>query len=261
MAGAPGLEVFGPYEEENVIRAALLEAGTEFGLKPIGFLAYPTTTLESGWIPLPMPAIFTGEGMKAYREWLPAEGLEGTCSLGGSFYSDDIRDYYFTPHELGYGPFVKFDHEFIGRKTLEARGETSKRRKVTLHWNGEDVAHAMGTLFQRGPAAKFIALPWSAYSRWQYDKVVQDGRTVGISSHCGYTYNERAMLSLGVVDDDVPIGAEVKLIWGEEGGGSPRPVVERHRQVEIRAIVSPCPYSEVTRSTYAPGWRTKAAEA
>ena len=62
-----------------------------------------------------------------------------------------------------------------------------------------------------------------------------------------------------MVDVDVEIGAEVTLVWGEEGGGSSKPVVERHRQVEIRAIVSPCPYSEVARSSYHEGWRTETA--
>ena len=51
------------------------------------------------------------------------------------------------------------------------------------------------------------------------------------------------------------------LVWGEEGGGSSKPVVERHVQAEIRAIVSPCPYSEVARSSYHEGWRTKAGAA
>ena len=49
-------------------------------------------------------------------------------------------------------------------------------------------------------------------------------------------------------------------MWGEENGAHPtKPVVEPHVQVEIRAIVSPCPYSDVPRTTYAEGWRTKAA--
>ena len=67
--------------------------------------------------------------------------------------------------------------------------------------------------------------------------------------------------SLAIVDADVKLGNEVTLVWGEEGGGSAKPVVERHKQVEIRAIVSPCPYSEVARTSYAEGWRTKAAVA
>ena len=46
------------------------------------------------------------------------------------------------------------------------------------------------------------------------------------------------MLSLAVVDiDQSEPGTEVTLVWGEEGGGSAKPVVERHVQTEIRAIV------------------------
>ena len=86
-------------------------------------------------------------------------GTKATGSLGGSFYSDDIKDYYLTPHELGYWPFVKFDHEFIGREALERIADEPKRKKVTLAWNGEDVARAMGTLFEKGDPAKYIDLP------------------------------------------------------------------------------------------------------
>jgi vanillate/3-O-methylgallate O-demethylase len=35
--------------------------------------------------------------------------------------------------------------------------------------------------------------------------------------------------------------------------------VERHKQIEIRATVSPVPYSKVVRETYAKGWRTAQA--
>jgi len=72
----------------------------------------------------------------------------------------------------------------------------------------------------------------------------------------GYSYNERSMLSLGVVDPDVEIGTELKLVWGEDGGGSKKVTVERHRQAEIRVVVSSVPYSNVVRETYAGGWRS-----
>src|SRR3546814_13541034 len=65
------------------------------------------------------------------REWLPATGYEASGSLGGSFYSDNIEDYYVSPYELGYGPFVKFDHDFIGREALQKMAERPHRRKVT----------------------------------------------------------------------------------------------------------------------------------
>ena len=129
---------------------------------------------------------------------------------------------------------------------------------MTLAWNGEDVAAAMRTLFEKGDPAKYIDLPLSNYSTWPNDKLLLDGEMVGVSTFSGYSYNERSMLSLGVVNSDVEIGTEVVLVWGEENGGSAKPVVERHRQVEIRAIVSPVPYSEVARTSYAEGWRQKA---
>ena len=257
MSGVPGLELFGPWDEAEDVRAALVEAGRDYGLRQVGSRVYATNTLESGWIPCPLPAVFTGDEMKAYREWLPGNGYEATGSLGGSFYSDDISDYYLTPHDLGYAGFVRFDHDFIGKEALEAMEPT--RRKVTLAWNGDDVARAMHSLLEKGTAAKYIDIPLSNYSTWPNDKLLLDGRQVGVSTFSGYSYNERSMLSLGAVDLDVEHGTEVVLVWGEEGGGSSKPVVERHAQVEIRAVVSPVPYAEVPRTQYAEGWRTQAA--
>jgi vanillate/3-O-methylgallate O-demethylase len=258
MSGAPGMELFGPWEEGQEVKAAIVEAGQEFGLRQVGSRVYATNTLESGWIPCPLPAVFTGDEMKGYREWLPANGYEGTGSLGGSYYADSISDYYLTPHALGYGPFVKFDHDFVGREALETMANAPQRHKVTLAWNGEDVARAMGTMFEKGDGAKYIDLPLSNYATWPYDKVLRDGEPIGLSTFSGYSHNERSMLSLAMVDPGIEIGTEVTLVWGEEDGGSSKPVVERHAQTEIRAIVSPCPYSEVARTTYHEGWRTEA---
>jgi len=58
----------------------------------VGSRAYATNTLESGWIPSPLPAVYTDEKMKSYRQWLPAASYEGTGSIGGSFVSDKIED-------------------------------------------------------------------------------------------------------------------------------------------------------------------------
>ena len=65
------------------------------------------------------------------------------------------------------------------------------------------------------------------------------------------------MLSLGVVDPDIQVGEELVLVWGEENGGTQKTTVERHKQTEIRVVVSPVPYSAVVRTTYAAGWREK----
>src|SRR5205823_4783450 len=140
MSGVPGLELFGPWKEGDDVRAAIVEAGRDFGLRQVGSRVYATNTLESGWIPCPLPAVFTGE----------------------------------------------------------------------------DGAAAMGTMFAKGDAAKYIDLPLSNYATWPNDKVLLDGEMVGVSTFSGYSYNERSMLSLAIVNSEVEVGTEVVLVWGEE---------------------------------------------
>jgi vanillate/3-O-methylgallate O-demethylase len=253
MVGSPGWELFGPWEEGEAVRDAILTAGQEFGLRQVGARTYPTSCLESGWIPSPLPAIYTGDEMEGYRKWLNGTSYEAMASLGGSFYSSNVSDYYLTPYDLGYGPIVKFDHEFVGREALEKIADKPQRRKVTLVWNGADVERALGSLFRAGDCEKYIDLPLANYATLPYDKVLKDGRTVGLSTYAGYTYNERAMISLGMIDGEgAGLGTELTLIWGEEGRGSGKPTVERHRQAEIRVTVGPVPYAEVARVAYRP---------
>ena len=257
MAGQPGLELFGPWEDGEAVKAAIVAAGEEFGLRQVGARAYSSNTLESGWIPSPMPAIYTGERLKAYRQWLPSNGYEAIASLGGSFYSNNIEDYYLTPYDLGYGPIVKFDHDFIGREALEKLATRPQRKKVTLALDSDDVTRAIHTMFEKKDRAKYFDFPSAVYATLPYDKVLSDGKTVGISTWCGYSANEGKMLTLAILNKEYSEpGTEVTFIWGEEGGGSSKPTVERHVQTEISAIVSPVPYSEVARTQYAEGWRT-----
>jgi vanillate/3-O-methylgallate O-demethylase len=260
MAGEPGLEVFGPYEKRDEIRAAIMDAGKEAGIVAVGSRTYASNTLESGWIPSPLPAVYTGEALRSYREWLPANGYEGTGSLGGSFVSPRIEDYYLTPFELGYGSFVKFDHDFIGREALEKRVAQGQahRRKVTFEWHGEDLGRILASLTDREELpCKFFDLPIANYASSSYDMVKRGDQVVGFSLFTGYSHNERCGLSLGVLDAEIELGAELTLVWGEENGGTAKPTVERHRQCEVRVRVAPAPYSRDARDTYHSGWRTR----
>lgn len=165
MSGAPGLELWGPKEEGDEIRAALLEAGAEFGIRAGGARAYSTVAIESGWVPSPMPAVYTGDKMKAYREWLPANGFEANASLGGSMVCKNIEDYYLTPFDLGYGGFTKFDHDYIGRDALEKMAGQPHRKKVTLIWNTEDVVRVFQSMFNEGDHFKYMDFPASQIGR------------------------------------------------------------------------------------------------
>jgi glycine cleavage system aminomethyltransferase T len=258
MAGQPGWELFGPWDEGEAVREALIKAGEEFSLRLVGGRAYSSNALESGWIPSPLPAVYTGNAMKAYREWLPATGYEASASIGGSFHSANIEDYYFTPWDMGYGGFMKFDHDFIGREALEKLSNTPHRQKVTLALDDGDVTRTIGSTFHKHNRAKFVDWPSAVYSMHPFDRVTMDGKTVGISTWIGYSANEAKMLTLAVLDAEyAELGTEVVFVWGEEDGGSAKPTVERHMQAHMRAIVSPVPYVEVVRKAYAPGgWRS-----
>ena len=59
---------------------------------------------------------------------------------------------------------------------------------------------------------------------------------------------QRQWISLVTIDEgDAAYGDEVTVIWGEPDGDSSKPGVERHVQKEIRAIVTPWPYSKQAR--------------
>ncbi len=260
MAGAPGLELWGPYEGYDSVREAILEAGAEFGIEPVGARAYGLSAIESGWIPTALPAVYTDPELKAYRSWLSADSYEANNALAGSFVSDDIEDYYLNPWELGYGTHVKFDHDFIGRDALEAVDPEAQRRKVTLAWHPEDVAKLLASPIDRDqPDYQFLDLGLTNHGSSCYDAVQDaDGNTIGFSMYTGLSPSEHRLLSLATVSRDVPLGAEVKVIWGEPDK-TRKVTMEPHTQFAVRAIVSPAPFSAMARETYQPGWRSAAA--
>jgi len=261
MAGQPGFEFFGPWDDGEAVRLALVEAGKEFGLRSVGGRAYSSNTLESGWIPSPLPAVYTGEGTKAFREWLGPNSYPAKASIGGSFVGK-IEDYYLTPWDLGYGFFVKFDHDFIGRAALEKIADGPHRKKVTLALENEDVARVWAGMLNKGDKPKFMDFPSAVYSMHPFDIVKADGKQVGLSTWIGYSFNEGKMLTLAILDpDQAEPGTEVTLVWGEPDGGTSKPTVEPHVQTELRAIVSPIPYAETARKVYADtSWRTQQPE-
>ena len=134
-----------------------------------------------------------------------------------------------------------------------AMGHAMIRAGLTLTDWRPDVVHAHDWLVAH-PAvalAQFFDVPLANYASSNYDRVVDaGGRTVGVSMFTGYSYNEKQALSLATIDHEIPVGTELRVVWGEENGGSAKPTVEPHVQTEIGAVVSPVPYTEVVRSTY-----------
>jgi vanillate/3-O-methylgallate O-demethylase len=245
MAGNPGAEFWGPWDDGPGVKEAILSAGEKYAMRRVGSMAYFTNALELGWIPRPMPAIFSHDDLRGFREWLPSTASEVNWSLGGSLAAPNIDDYYFTPWELGYGNVVKFDHDYVGRDALEAAAGDDHRKKVTLVWDPKDVAGVVESYMHADETPPlYIEFPRATYATWQFD-AVRDGRgnTIGSSTYTGFIWNERAMLSLAIVDPEfAEPGTQVSVVWGEpDGGARSNGWLEPHRQVEIKATVAPAP--------------------
>ncbi|MDD7972859.1 aminomethyl transferase family protein [Roseinatronobacter alkalisoli] len=242
MAGTPGFELYGAWEDQQAVRAAFDKLGRKYNMRKVGAMAYSTTAQHSGWLPMPIPAIYAGAEMKPYREWLNSYFLESVASLGGSFMSEKIEDYYVDPIEIGYGGLIDWDRDFIGAKALKAKQANQTRTKVTLEWDDEDVARVMGdAMFKRNGGAQFIAMPMPMYATFQADAVLRNGKSVGFSTWPGFTALNNKMISLGVVNlEDAQPGTKLTMLWGEPN--SKRATVDSHSLREISVTVAPAPY-------------------
>lgn len=252
MAGTAGLEIWGPWEAREEIRGTILEMGEEFGIVEVGAAAYLSSAIESGWVQAVLPAIFTGDDMLAYRQWLPLTELEPLLRLSGSQNPERLDELYRTPFDLGYGRLVHFGHEFVGRDALQELSTGPKLQKVTLEWNADDTAEVIKEMLTPGGKnVKFLHFPamCDKVDPQYYSTTVGD-RSVGSSHYTAYLATERAMLTLALLDESVKIGDEVVLHWGEVGGGYGNYKYPGTDIMPIRATVSPAPYSRVAREEY-----------
>ncbi|UUT34787.1 hypothetical protein [Microbacterium elymi] len=216
-------------------------------MRKVGALAYPTNAQESGWMPNPLPAIYTDPALAEYRQWLNGRFLESSASLAGSMVSDRIEDYYVDPIEIGYGGLIDWSRDFIGRDALRGRADRQTRTKVTLEWDDGDVADTIasslfgGEQFGGEHRARYLALPIPVYGTYQADAVLAGGQRVGVAQWSSFSANSGHLISTAVVDlDHATPGTELTLLWGEPD--SRRRIVDAHDVREIRVTVAPSPY-------------------
>jgi vanillate/3-O-methylgallate O-demethylase len=157
--------------------------------------------------------------------------------LHGSYYSDNVEDYYVSPYELGYGKSIAFNHDFIGREALERARDATHRTKVTLVFNPDDVRTAFGADHD------FIL----SYAR---HRVEAGSDLAGMTFYTAFIDPAKTILSLALVDNKFATpGTEVTVTWGEHPGAGTDPNADLGFP-KLRATVQPSPYSEVARTTY-----------
>ncbi|WP_067899613.1 aminomethyltransferase family protein [Nocardia vaccinii] len=237
MAGQPGFEFLGDWADAAFVKDALMKAGEPFGLVHQGALSYPTSCLGSGWIPSPTPAIYTDTELLDYRKSIPLYSYEGMKPLQGSFYSDNIEDYYTSPYELGYGRSISFNHDFIGRSALAAAEKNTSRTKVTLVFDKADIHRVLGED------------PGFVHHYWR-NRVEAKDALVGVTFQSGWLDTEGTVLALAVIDKKfAEPGTRVEVVWGEHPGAGTAPDADLGFP-RLHATVQPCPFDEMARTLY-----------
>jgi vanillate/3-O-methylgallate O-demethylase len=251
-AGAPGqdgYEFIGPWEHATAVKDALLSVGEKFGLVHVGALAYASASVESGWVPSPVPAIYSDPELAGYRAWLPLFGIEGQRPLNGSFFSENIEDYYVSPWELGYGRSISFNHDFIGREALAAAKETAPRTKVTLVLDPADVRSVLGDTVLGDTGQGDDHGYYLTYARHRVE-VPGTGELAGLTHQTATLDTAGTVLALTLISKEhATPGTEVTVTWGEHPGSGTDPDADLGFP-KIRATVAPAPYDAHARTLY-----------
>src|SRR4029078_4436189 len=120
---------------------------------------------------------------------------------------------------------------------LEAEAASPKRLMRTLVWNADDVVDVYASMFRNDDPYAYMEMPRDQRGFMYADKVMKNGKVVGVSTSRGYSYYFREMLSLCTLDVACEVGNEVTVVWGNPG----------NPQKEIRAKVAPAPYKTDNR--------------
>ena len=180
--------------------------------------------------------MFTDPDLADYREWLSLFSYEGQKPLHGSFYSDNIEDYYVSPFELGYGKSIAFNHDYLGREALERTKDSYPRRKRTLVFDAADSARVFGN-------PDYL----NTYGRYRLEA---NGKPVGMSFQTGLIGPLNRILSLALIDAEYAApGTELTFVWGEHPGPGNDPDGDFGFQ-RLKATVAPSPYNEHARTEY-----------
>lgn len=254
MSGCLGYEVHGDISEAAEVYHAIWNTGKEMGMQKLGQVSYCMNHTEGGFpniqIHYPLPWYESEElGYEGFSQFLnerPGAGwVNFNRSLVGSL-GDELQQRFVTPYDTGWGDLVKYNHDFIGREALEILSKNPPRTVATLEWNADDVMEVYGSQFKGTDVEPYDYIedrPNDVYYFdnadgfiYHADKVLAEGKEIGISVGRGVSQYYRKMISMCFIDPKyVEIGKEVVVLWGNPG----------HPQKEIRAKVARFPYLDL----------------
>ena len=245
MSGNLAYEVRGPIEDGPAVYDAIYQANREIGIERLGWRTYLVNHVEGGF---PQQGWTFGLGQSydpGFRKWIGEDHFALHGQRTGSYDPADNRARQRTPFEVNWGSAVRFNHDFLGREALEKAAQSpDQRRTVTLRWNAEDVIDIYASLYQQGEEYRTMDLPttppWSHGMLEHADRILKDGKLVGISSGSIYSYYFRENLSMGCIDEELATpGTELIVQWGDFG----------RRIKDVRVTVDQFPYLTAERNS------------
>ena len=247
MAGTLAYEVHGAIEGAQDVYRAIFSAGKEYGMRKLGQVAYMMNHTEDGFPQAYYHFPYSWYEDPGFAEYLDTQGGNrfGTNAEFRGSMGPDPKLHYRNPVELGWAGMIKFDHDFVGRKALEPVVANPKRRMVTLEWSIDDVIDIYASQFRDEEPYPPMDRPNDVYYEsarahvYHADRVLKDGKLVGISSGRSISQFYRKMLSLCSIDIEFSkIGTDLIVLWGDPGT----------RQKEVRAKVARFPYLNENRN-------------
>jgi glycine cleavage system aminomethyltransferase T len=242
MAGTLAYELRGIAEYGSAAYDAVYQAGKPLGMKRLGWKCYVVNHVEGGFPQMTCTFTLADVANPDYMKNSDPREKYQALAISGSVDPENMRARFRTPSEVGWSWMAKFDHDFVGRKVVEAEAKNPKRTIVTLRWNPDDVIDIYASMFKPGEEYKTIELPCGQPqpAGGHADHVTtKDGKKIGISSGTTYSYYYREVISHGTIDvDQASIGNEVIIHWGDYG----------KRIKEVKATVERFPYLDLPRN-------------
>jgi len=249
MSGNLAYEVHGPMSDYEFVYRKIWGSGQKFGARKLGMHAYNLFNHTEAGFPnihlhYPLPWFESDEGLTKYLYENPLLGAYNiNRKLVGSV-GDELETRFVTPYDVGWGFLVKFNHDFRGRNALEKIAQNPPRTVTTLEWNADDVGAVFATMFRPGeipcddisqPSDFYLAEnSFNGYTAYRADRVLYEGKDIGITTGRIFSYNYNSMISLAFIKPEyVREGLELTIIWGTPG--TP--------QREIQAKVARYPYN------------------
>ena len=135
MAGAPGLEIWGPYEDKPTFSPPSCKLRRDLGVtwcRSAAGLFHQHAGIRLDSIPLARD-LYRRRHVADYRDWLGADMLRGCGAIGGSFVSDNIETTTSTRSNLAMTSISAGKRTtFIGKDALQKMKDGNNRKKGHL---------------------------------------------------------------------------------------------------------------------------------